>query len=223
MNVHSNKEVPAQSSVRASLSCDPGDLSASTRDTPERYDRKTDVAEKDPDNAPRGRLRALYDWVRGTPASAGPSQEIAAVTPPPDGRSLPERIGHYAIEHKLGEGGMGVVYAARDERLERTVALKTMSALAKDDTGRRRFWREARAAAAVNHPNVCQLYEIGEDGGELFIAMELLEGEPLSERLRRGALSVAEAAPIGWACWPRCPPCTRAASCTGTSSLRTCS
>jgi eukaryotic-like serine/threonine-protein kinase len=89
------------------------------------------------------------------------------------------------------------VYAARDERLERTVAVKTMSALAKDETARRRFWREARAAAAVNHPNICQIYEIGEDNGELFIAMELLEGEVLSERLRRGALTASEAVPIG--------------------------
>ena len=92
---------------------------------------------------------------------------------------------------------MGVVYAARDERLERTVALKTMSSLASDETARKRFWREARAAASVNHPNVCQIYEIGEDGGELFIAMELLEGEALAERLRRGPLSVSEAVPIG--------------------------
>jgi TolB-like protein/tetratricopeptide (TPR) repeat protein len=91
---------------------------------------------------------------------------------------------------------MGVVYAARDERLERSVALKTMSSLANDETGRRRFWREARAAASVNHPNVCQIYEIGEDAGELFIAMELLEGEALADRLRRGSLSVSEAVPI---------------------------
>jgi eukaryotic-like serine/threonine-protein kinase len=92
---------------------------------------------------------------------------------------------------------MGIVYAARDERLERVVALKTMTSLAGDETARKRFWREARIAASVNHPNVCQLYEIGDDGGDLFIAMELLEGEPLGERLRRGALSVAEALPIG--------------------------
>src|SRR5262245_34336891 len=72
-----------------------------------------------------------------------------------------------------------------------------MSSLTGDESARQRFWREARAAAAVNHPNVCQLYEIGEDGGELFIAMELLEGEALAERLRRGPLSVAETLPIG--------------------------
>ncbi len=92
---------------------------------------------------------------------------------------------------------MGIVYAARDERLQRTVALKTLSLLADDETARKRFWREARAAASVNHPNVCQIYEIGEDDGELFIAMELLEGEVLSERLRRGALRASQAVPIG--------------------------
>src|SRR5678815_732632 len=109
----------------------------------------------------------------------------------------PARIGHYTILDKLGEGGMGVVYAARDERLERTVALKTMSSLADDETARKRFWREARAAASVNHPNICQIYEIGEDAGVLFIAMELLEGEVLSDRLRRGPLSAGQAMPIG--------------------------
>ncbi len=91
---------------------------------------------------------------------------------------------------------MGVVYAARDSRLERTVALKTMASLANDETARRRFWREARAAASVNHPNVCQIYEIGEEQGELFIAMELLEGESLAERMRRGPFSVSEMLPV---------------------------
>src|SRR5204862_1807290 len=108
------------------------------------------------------------------------------------------RIGPYVIERKLGEGGMGVVYAARDERLQRTIALKTLSALAGDPTARQRFWREARAAASVNHPNVCQIYEIGEDqGGALFIAMELLQGQVLSVRLRGGPCSGSEAVAIG--------------------------
>ena len=131
----------------------------------------------------------------GSGAVSASLRALSRRVPLADG--LPARIGHYAIARKLGEGGMGVVYAARDERLERTVALKTMSSLASDETARKRFWREARAAASVNHPNVCQIYEIGEDGGELFIAMELLEGEALAERLRRGPLSVSETVPIG--------------------------
>jgi len=89
--------------------------------------------------------------------------EITRVT------SVPARIGPYTIERKIGEGGMGVVYAARDERLQRTVALKTLSAVANDSGAHKRFWREARAAASVNHPNVCQIYEIGDDNGTLFI------------------------------------------------------
>ncbi|HET9328114.1 MAG TPA: protein kinase, partial [Candidatus Eisenbacteria bacterium] len=101
------------------------------------------------------------------------------------------------ITGTLGQGGMGIVYSARDERLGREVALKTMTSLAGDETARKRFWREARAAASVNHPNICQLYEIGEENGELFIAMELLEGESLAERLKRGSLNVSEALPVG--------------------------
>ncbi len=92
---------------------------------------------------------------------------------------------------------MGVVYAALDERLERTVALKTMSSPAGDETARSRFWREARAAASVNHPNICQIHEIGEADGRLFIAMELLDGESLADRLQRGPMSVSEAVPTG--------------------------
>src|SRR5262249_3419922 len=73
----------------------------------------------------------------------------------------------------------------------------TMSSLTRDETARRRFWREARAAASVNHPNICQIYEIGEDNGQLFIAMELLEGDGLADRLGRGALGLAAAHPMG--------------------------
>src|SRR5262245_44109837 len=143
------------------------------------------IGDKPADHSPGGRLRAFYEWLK--PATASPP-----LASRPD---QPARIGQYAIERKLGQGGMGVVYAARDERLKRTVALKMMS-LPDDDRARTRFWREARVAASVNHPNVCQIYEIGEDRGELFIAMELLEGEALSERLRNGPLSIADALPI---------------------------
>ena len=151
------------------------------------------VPEKPVEHGPKQRLRALYHRLTGAPSSAGSSPDGASASA---GDAAPERIGHYAIAHKLGSGAMGVVYAARDERLGRTVALKTMSSVASDETARKRFWREARAAASVNHPNVCQIYEIGEDRGELFIAMELLEGEALSERLKQGAMTVSQAMPI---------------------------
>jgi eukaryotic-like serine/threonine-protein kinase len=142
------------------------------------------------DNTRRGRLRALLaGWVK--PGASG-SRLVASAAE----AAVPVRIGRYAIARQLGQGGMGIVYAAVDEQLERPVAVKTMKPFAGDDTARKRFWREARAAASVNHPHICHLYEIGEDGGELFIAMELLEGEPLSERLRRGPLRVSEALPI---------------------------
>ena len=139
-------------------------------------------------------MRALYRWFKGTtpPPDRGAKPAIG-----PQGEMLPARLGHYAIERKLGQGGMGVVYAARDERLERTVALKTMTLARDDETARKRFWREARAAASVNHPNICQIYEIGEDGGQLFIAMELLEGAPLTEHLQQGPVNVTETISIG--------------------------
>src|SRR5918999_1113472 len=110
-----------------------------------------------------------------------------------------ETIGPYRIDRKLGEGGMGVVYAAHDQRLDRPVALKMLRAAPDDAQARERLRREARAAASVNHPHVCQVYDIGEDGGELFVAMELLEGEPLSARLARGAAPLDETFGIAYA------------------------
>jgi serine/threonine protein kinase len=106
-------------------------------------------------------------------------------------------IGRYQILEKLGEGGMGVVYKARDARLDRPIAIKMIKRSGGDDaTARERFWREARLAASVNHPGICPLYEIGEEDGELFIAMELLEGEPLDKRLTTAALPMPEAMQI---------------------------
>jgi eukaryotic-like serine/threonine-protein kinase len=104
--------------------------------------------------------------------------------------------GRYRIVRKLGEGGMGVVYAAHDERLDRPVAIKRLRPNRGDGQERERLWREARTAASVNHPNICQLYEIDSDGDDLFLAMELLDGEPLSARLTRGALPADQAGQI---------------------------
>ena len=88
---------------------------------------------------------------------------------------------------------MGVVYAAEDDRLQRAVAIKTIRDTG-DSSARERFLREARAAASLSHPNVCQLFDIGDDEGLPFLVMELLDGESLAERLRRGPLPVPEAA-----------------------------
>jgi serine/threonine protein kinase/tetratricopeptide (TPR) repeat protein len=105
---------------------------------------------------------------------------------------MQERIGPYRIVRKLGEGGMGVVYAAEDERLRREVAIKTIRETG-DASARERFFREARAAASLSHPNVCQLFDIGDDAGRPFLVMELLEGEALADALKRGPLPTSEA------------------------------
>ena len=130
----------------------------------------------------KGVLRRLLDGLRGeTPAPGTPGD--------------PRHLGRYRILHRIGQGGMGVVFAAEDASLGRRVAVKTIAE--PDESARKRFHREARAAAGVNHPNVCQVYEIGEDGGQLFIAMELLEGESLADRLGRGPMPLAEATALG--------------------------
>jgi hypothetical protein len=84
--------------------------------------------------------------------------------------AMPDSIGHYRIVRQIGRGGMGVVYEALDERLQRAVAIKTILPSA-DPHVRDRFLREARAAAAVSHPHICQLFEIGEHEGDPFLAM----------------------------------------------------
>ena len=105
-------------------------------------------------------------------------------------------MSHYRLTARLGAGGMGVVYRARDERLARDVAVKLLPpALGADATARARLVQEARAAAALDHPHVASVYDVGEtDGGQVFLAMAFYDGETLAERIARGPLDADEAA-----------------------------
>src|SRR5438552_9272140 len=96
------------------------------------------------------------------------------------------KLGRYEIRSKIGEGGMGEVYLAQDTKLDRKVALKILPAeLATNQDRMRRFVQEAKAAAALNHPNIAHIYEIGESDGTNFIAMEFIDGVTLRDKIHR--------------------------------------
>ena len=100
------------------------------------------------------------------------------------------RLGPYQIADQLGAGGMGEVYRATDTRLDRTVAIKVLPEhLASDPQRRERFEREARAVSSLNHPHICVLHDVGEQDGIHFLVMELVEGDTLAARLKKGRLA----------------------------------
>ena len=108
------------------------------------------------------------------------------------------KLGPYEIQSPLGAGGMGEVYRARDTRLDRVVAVKVLAShLSSSPELKQRMEREARAISSLNHPHICQLYDIGSHNGTDFLVMEFLEGETLADKLRNGGLPLAEAFKIG--------------------------
>jgi serine/threonine protein kinase/formylglycine-generating enzyme required for sulfatase activity len=125
--------------------------------------------------------------------------ELTAFLAPPQAPDEIGRLGPYGVLAVLGQGGMGVVFRARDPHLDRLVALKAMlPSMAGIASARERFFREARAAAALKHPHVVTIFQVGEDRGAPYLVMEYLEGEALDERLRReGRLPLSEVVRIG--------------------------
>jgi len=108
------------------------------------------------------------------------------------------RFGPYDVISLLGSGGMGEVYRARDSRLGRDVALKVLPPLrAHNPRFRQRFEREARAVAALSHPHICRLHDVGSQNGTDFLVMEFVEGDTLEERIRRGPLPIAQVLQYG--------------------------
>lgn len=130
------------------------------------------------------------------PVESQRAERAAGSTTIPDRKIPLSGLGHYRIIRKLGEGGMGTVYEAHDERLDRAVALKTLRTEVQGDEARRRLWREARSLARVSHPNICQIFDAEQDGDTVFLVLELLQGKTLAQGLNSGPIPVAEAVGI---------------------------
>ena len=170
--------------------------------TPERWQQIRDVLEKVLELAPGERSAFLHQACSSDPSLR---QEVDTLLASSDDvrssflQSAPLRVrltsgtklGEYEVKSMLGSGGMGEVYRARDSRLGRDVAIKVLPSLFSADSERlRRFEQEARAAAALNHPNILAVFQMGTYEGAPYLVSELLEGETLREQIKRGRLSV---------------------------------
>jgi serine/threonine protein kinase len=177
--------------------------------TPERWQQIRDVLGKALELAPGDRSAFLN---QACSSDQSLRQEVETLLASSDGvrssflQSAPMRerlvsgtkLGEYEVKSLLGSGGMGEVYRARDARLGRDVAIKVLPSLLSADAERlRRFEQEARAAAALNHPNILAVFQMGTYEGAPYLVSELLEGETLREQIRRGRLSVRKAIDYG--------------------------
>ena len=108
-----------------------------------------------------------------------------------------DKLGPHEIVSKLGSGGMGEVYKARDARLGRDVAIKVLSEAYPNQVSRERFNRESRAASALNHPNICTIFDVGDSEGLPFLVMEVVHGETLRERIARGPMDLKSVLELG--------------------------
>jgi eukaryotic-like serine/threonine-protein kinase len=142
------------------------------------------------DDGLRQEVESLLAFAPAAEDFLEPSPTTAAA---PLAEMPPARIGRYRVLEKLGEGGMGVVYVAQDEQLGRRVAIKVLRSQSSDPAARARLTREARIAAAISHPLICQVHELGEWENQPFIVMEVLAGTSLAARLAAGRLPTREA------------------------------